>query len=788
MDKRILITLATPLANWDGVAEQLRRAAPEGVDLAVPEFSEWHDRVVPQPTNESLLTALPKDARELDRATRESIAAICAERASAGRWGGCDSRACWTANLWADVRPETEFLIFFESPVTTIARQLDAAGAIDPTALLQVWRAGAERILRLARRHRARAVVVKLHEAAAYPAELVKLCSERFGIEFDPRHCSAAPAVVDSIGAALVDAVVRSDRELSALVAELEVRCEPLPIEGAGRSSKKAMSKADAVATLLRYRALRDCLETADSDGRELALVSDRLGVAEQATDAARAELAMSLERYALLLAEHGGLRRHCDDVVRENRLPLLQLQQVQDGVNEPLQACIQRRDYLENRLAAVEEELAKARAQAQEELAKIEARAREELARANAAAHDAEKALNETRSWSAARIAELEAALVTANAALESSKARISSDEYAALQQENARLLAQLQNVQKDLDRYFIEAQESRNAATRYANLSSLTLLSVRDAHIGAIHDQAPYRHVNFRLRGVVGGNLRTDVLDIRLVEHHGTPGIVLFAHQLNGTPPLSCWQESGREQDRSFMLIHPQHKSSRAILSRMTTADWLVVNDLAELMQVVLKSSGARLVQPHWHTVCARLREHLAELRPVLRYDGADVVEKTAGDGKVQLDIQLNNAAINRRLLKKVRLRWICTLSRGGRIAMPASLVFLAPEDGVPPAISSWPLTANNQWSDEFTLHFGRGVAGDDKRAQWKQLDKGDQDFVAGLLQALPAIIAGSGEKAALSSGTVLGVSELTEKMAREIVERPGRFAPTRAMRSYV
>jgi hypothetical protein len=64
--------------------------------------------------------------------------------------------------------------------------------------------------------------------------------------------------------------------------------------------------------------------------------------------------------------------------------------------------------------------------------------------------------------------------------------------------------------------------------------------------------------RELTVMLRSVQSAARQVPDATVRLVEHHGHPGLAVFAPP--GAEPLfAAWQESGREANRSYMLLVP-------------------------------------------------------------------------------------------------------------------------------------------------------------------------------------------------------------------------------------
>jgi hypothetical protein len=651
MNNRTLFTLGTPLGGWTALADYLRRSAPEGVDLAVPGFCAWHEDALGDTGVSPRLAGNVLDSSYVPVYLRRAAETLCAEQSGVDFWGGIDARAWSSIEFWAKQCPDAQFLIFFERPEQTLARETSSSDGTDPEAVLAVWRQGAERILHAVRRHRSRILLIDGEEASVHPERLVALCAQRYGVPFSSGSHHPAGEPVDTVSLTLALDAVRSNKQLSALCAELYVSCAPLSTDDGAEHANAVAVHAEPLSALVQYHALRQRTDALSADMRNLSAV---LSQAENAQAAAA-------QRVAALEAERDRLRQQAEEASKEGELVLLQLHQVQE-----------------------------------------------------------------------------------------------------------------------ELEQYFLENQKLKNDLQANRPKPKFQSLVIGGVHVGTARDEGPYRHVNFRLRNVMQSQRRLDALDVRLVEHHGVPGLVLFVEPRGETVPLSCWQESGNEGGRVFMLLHPQHKASRAILARASASDWTLINHLVLLMQSALREdAGVRPVQAsRWGLVCQRLGEQLAELPPALRYDAVHTAAVPAEAGATQFDIHLTNVIFLQRAYPNLRLRWQISGGHRLRTDQPSALVLVA-GDGQSqlPPLARWPNTAAGSLQPELTLRFGKALASADRKTQWRALDRHDRDFVTALVRALPAALAEGLQHANSARPEPSDLVDLADRMAREINDQRTR-----------
>jgi hypothetical protein len=184
------------------------------------------------------------------------------------------------------------------------------------------------------------------------------------------------------------------------------------------------------------------------------------------------------------------------------------------------------------------------------------------------------------------------------------------------------------------------------------------------------------------------------------------------------------------------------------------MGTADWQLINHLAQSIQHYLGSEGSDLGL-RWQVTAARLCRQLIDLPPRLRYDRLELA-RVQSDDAAQLEILFGRASYGDRLLDQVRLRWAAN-GQGGKVDGPA-LHWLRPEDPTNVPLAAWPPGDDGQLAAAFGLPVGRGGNAARKRQQWRALSAADQALLLAVLDALP----GAAERtpdSALPAGTNQG-----------------------------
>jgi hypothetical protein len=304
---------------------------------------------------------------------------------------------------------------------------------------------------------------------------------------------------------------------------------------------------------------------------------------------------------------------------------------------------------------------------------------------------------------------------------------------ELEALREENELLLLQLHRVQEQLEHYYVQQKALEDASDRFG-WRGMSPFAQSAIHLLGQHDRAPHLHLHFAVENVRSGARAIARLEVRLLDHLGRPGIAVFSTRSNEA--LAAWHPTGDEAGRPFMALVPSDRQSRLLLERMGTADWQLVNHLAQAIQRYLGGEGSHL-GARWQVAAARLCRQLIDMPPRLRYDRLQL-GRVEIDGGLQLEVDFGRVSYGDRLLDQVQLRWQAAGSAGK--ADTPSLRWLRPEDLANVPLASWPVGENGLLAAAFTLPVGGGGDARHKRQQWEALSAGDRALVLAVLDGLP------------------------------------------------
>lgn len=143
----------------------------------------------------------------------------------------------------------------------------------------------------------------------------------------------------------------------------------------------------------------------------------------------------------------------------------------------------------------------------------------------------------------------------------------------------------------------------------------------------IGKAGGDGSHRHLNFEVvTQKESGREPLPKLSVRLVNHGGNPGLVLFLPTPDSGVPLPDWPTSGEEAGRRFLLVHPRHFKAREQLAAMGWRESLVLAYVCRALRLALESATSTAGDrgrppPIWRYVAQQLDRDFDALPPIWR-----------------------------------------------------------------------------------------------------------------------------------------------------------------------
>jgi hypothetical protein len=396
-------------------------------------------------------------------------------------------------------------------------------------------------------------------------------------------------------------------------------------------------------------------------------------------------------------------------------------------------QALVQERDALSTQVHQLEAAAASLRAEAQREAVQWQARC-DALEQAKSEGEARCAALTQERAQLMSDVQALQATVERLN----EETMRVGADLAQAIEaRDAARPLAEAQALQiqrlTDQLQAALEGLDQIGTATAESPALDVGVLDV----IG-VRNEAPFRELNLSLSDWTCATGTLDEVHVRLVEHNGLPGLVIF-QDLHGRAPLTQWDPNGDENGRPFMAVFPSDQGPQAPLSRMASVDWRLVRALTDQLCMSLADDADGGLHHPWHDIAVRLRVGLEHFPDRLRY--ADVTASIQGE---RAELCLGDVFQGGRSWSELRLEW-------RRDEGQARFALLRTPDVSGMALASWPVSADGSYARRYELPAGGRTDPAALREWWGGMPVADQQLVSLLLDALPDMALRTGLPAA-------------------------------------
>jgi hypothetical protein len=175
--------------------------------------------------------------------------------------------------------------------------------------------------------------------------------------------------------------------------------------------------------------------------------------------------------------------------------------------------------------------------------------------------------------------------------------------------------LLQEIHNAHQESESFF-EQWKSLEASVQPHFLTAERILRGGEKH------HPPHHHLDYVFESASLFERHWRRLPVRLVEHHGNAGLVIFHSSGNGTTPLYQWEPNGQENGLDLMLFIPSDKKSAAKLAGIPTSDLLLVRDAAAKILGHLSVHGGPEAE-RWEPIARRLLQEIEEIPDRLHYD---------------------------------------------------------------------------------------------------------------------------------------------------------------------
>jgi hypothetical protein len=320
----------------------------------------------------------------------------------------------------------------------------------------------------------------------------------------------------------------------------------------------------------------------------------------------------------------------------------------------------------------------------------------------------------DESKNSSSGDISSLELKLLSAHAELQKVRREAEEQAQKALQTHEM-LLMELQKAFHESEDYFVKWKQAEELG---GNLS----LNVESVTRGAFHEQGSHRYYNLTLGGVDLFERRWDHMDLRLVEHHGNAGLMVFK-PVSGGAPFYSWKQDGEEGGRPFQLIIPSNSASKKWLLAAPASDLILAQECAAFLVSDLAINGVPPgSQLDWLDVAKRLLNQILEIPERFRYDSVKIFNVKLHGNPITIDFEIRNAYHRQELLGDIRFS--CDYFKTGS--------------------SKFRITKlDDFYNTELVYDFTKATTIEQKRAPWQKLSVRERDIALEILKEMPNFI---------------------------------------------
>jgi hypothetical protein len=380
-------------------------------------------------------------SQEIGRLWEQLASDIFISNLTSEAWGWADVRSTEVLPFWKRFDPQTRFLLVSVRPERFIAHHIETSDErLAPDVLLGRWVQFHQALLRFHQEHRDISLLVDFDDCVSQPGALIKACNEHFGLGLEIKHFPDVTRLdVSDIARFLAAEICSAHKGHKIFALDLEASLVPV---GASHVEFSVPVMTDLIA---RYRDLKGELQEG------------------------RGGLKSELDR---VKSEFEQLKAREVESKEENDLLLAQLHQVQEElesyflkhkeVSDQLEPLKKQPKPVEQK--PVDEQQVKAQA---ESLKKLQ----QELEQAKKDAAAKKKELDDAQAKHKQHVEALNKELAT----LKTTHQQL-VDREKDTQEENDLLLAQLHQVQEELENYFLKYQDSdakvQSIETRLARL----------------------------------------------------------------------------------------------------------------------------------------------------------------------------------------------------------------------------------------------------------------------------------------------------------------------------
>jgi len=650
-------------------------------------------------------------------------------------WGWLDENSLSFLEIWRQFDSAIFFVLIATDPFTYLYHTLQHSGGKgDPAAILAHWQETHRTMLRFALRYPQRSIFIDLHQLMTEPAAALAALAERFNLSLSHDALTAlTDDPIDPIFAHFVSELLARN-----LDAEQETLYEELKAAGAlGERDLFFPEPQELIAVLVERQA------QANGTRQSLEQTQKTLKEVQKENKLILAQFHQVQEEHDLILAQLHQVQEELERYVlsmQQTQQTLAGVQQQHEEAKRLVAELTQERERLQQAVAEKEAE----RGQLAQALEAVRGELGQSKGQLEAVFGDLEQTRGQLQFW------QQEAQKVTEERDAARLSLQVTQQTLKEVQQENELILAQLHQVQEELEHYFLSYQEEKQKVAaeqqrshqeserwqkvlrRHPEFVDWTDVQVTEVVAG----NEPRLRCQYR-EPIFGGRAFPEfTFDIILDKQIAG---LLFPPVVR--PHFRRWPK-GMETLEILPAPHPDPVRAQqrlATLISLATSDWRLVRQVVTLAQKTVEQNETidSTTRSRYLQGLQTLAAVLDKLPNVLRFDRVSLKQQHHTPDYDQLWIVIEGLAVNGKTYDPFEFRLACANTRP-TFGVHPRLEFPPPQ-GVSPW-RNWFVESQDDFGEKCELRFALPNAMD--LNVWQILGE-DREWLVQLIGALPALI---------------------------------------------
>jgi hypothetical protein len=183
-------------------------------------------------------------------------------------------------------------------------------------------------------------------------------------------------------------------------------------------------------------------------------------------------------------------------------------------------------------------------------------------------------------------------------------------------------RLEGELSEKSEVLERYIQESAQMARMIVESENekeawKKNRVKAAIKEVVRGNAHETGEHQHINYTLRGITHMGRTFTKLDVRIVEHRGNPGILIFEPDPK-SEEFFRWDINGEENGRKYTLIVPKDKKTTINLRNKSNECKILLKDIISYILIQIES-GRDKYNRNWEQTCKNLERELVAKKAI-------------------------------------------------------------------------------------------------------------------------------------------------------------------------